>query len=102
MTALYKKTKDVDPISDTRLSAYEWITHLLSQWAPAPPVVPTLLIRASEPISEEMAKKDWQTSLDCATSVIDTAGNHYNMMGEFANTTAQVIHDWLINLQKQS
>ncbi|WP_010696245.1 type I polyketide synthase, partial [Saccharopolyspora spinosa] len=98
MTAMFERAAGVVPIDSTRLSAYEWTCGLFGHWDPEPMPVPTLLIRASEPMSPDLTGKNWRTNLDGVSTIVDVPGNHYSLMEEFAASTAQVVHDWLRTL----
>jgi polyketide synthase 12 len=62
--------------------------------------VPTLLVRASEPMDGAAESTDWQASWDLAAdmTVADVPGNHFSMMAEHADTTARAVNEWLTKL----
>lgn len=75
------------------LSATRWITSLFRDWEPVPLPVPSLLIRATAPVDADA--DDWQTSLDCISSAVDVPGNHFSIITNYAESTAQVLGRWL-------
>jgi acyl transferase domain-containing protein/thioesterase domain-containing protein/acyl carrier protein len=82
-----------------------WLTamaHYFSfGWAGlAHTTLPTLLIRASEPMTPAAAAGDWQPSweLSSQVSVVDVPGNHFTMMSDHAGSTARAVRDWLAGL----
>ncbi|MEU3188374.1 SDR family NAD(P)-dependent oxidoreductase, partial [Streptomyces sp. NPDC006923] len=99
-TAMFERAEGVVPIDSVRLSAYEWTCGLFREWNPEPMPVPTLLIRASEPMNPDLADKSWQTKLGGVSSIIEVPGNHYTLMEEYADSTARVVHEWLGTLGK--
>jgi thioesterase domain-containing protein len=62
--------------------------------------LPTLLVRASEPMGGSPESDEWQASwaLSSRVTVADVPGNHFTMMGEHAGTTAQAVNRWLAGL----
>ncbi|AOS63999.1 type I polyketide synthase [Actinoalloteichus hymeniacidonis] len=68
-------------------------------WRPTPLSVPTLLVSASESMSEALrpdyahtdAEKVWDR-------VVRVPGNHFTVVSAHARTTAQAIHEWLEEL----
>ena len=58
---------------------------------------PTLVVRAAEDMAGHLANDDKKVSWRYSRTVetIDVPGDHFSMMGERADTTAQAINDWL-------
>ncbi|MBP8532317.1 SDR family NAD(P)-dependent oxidoreductase [Streptomyces sp. MK37H] len=81
-----------------RMSAMGWYLHLFEGWKPPESAVPSLLVRAAEPMGEVAADaSSWQADWP-ADSTIDVPGTHFTMMEKQAGTTAQAIEDWVANL----
>ncbi|MGW4080178.1 thioesterase domain-containing protein, partial [Streptomyces asiaticus] len=81
-----------------RMSAMGWYLHLFEGWKPPESAVPSLLVRAAEPMGEVAADaSSWQADWP-AESTIDVPGTHFTMMEKQAGTTAQAIEDWVANL----
>ncbi|MFD4562799.1 hypothetical protein ACFWP5_52350, partial [Streptomyces sp. NPDC058469] len=80
----------VDDLTLLSLGAY---TRMFRGWHPEPTEVPTLLVRASEPLADmpRGRRSSWPHVRDTA----DTAGTHLSVLEEDAPTTAKVIRDWI-------
>jgi thioesterase domain-containing protein/acyl carrier protein len=81
------------PIDGYRLSAAVWINTLFRDWEPVPLPVPSLLVRATHHADADA--DDWQTSMDYISSTVDVPGNHFSIVNEYAESTAQAIGRWL-------
>ena len=59
--------------------------------------LPTLLVRAAEPVDGAPYREDWQPAWPLAASltITDVPGNHFTMMAAHAGTTARAVEDWL-------
>jgi thioesterase domain-containing protein len=83
-----------------------WLTamahYFALDWASLEPTsLPTLLIRAGQPIARQgAAGGDWQPSWALASrlTVVDVPGDHFTMMADHARTTAGAVNDWLTAL----
>ena len=95
LEAIYDRSYSAVSIDNTRLSAYIWLSELFADWNPQPSPIPTLLVRATEPLLPGLGESEWQTRLDAASTLIDVPGDHFSMMDEHAGTTARAVHDWL-------
>jgi surfactin synthase thioesterase subunit/acyl carrier protein len=88
-----------------RLNAREddaWLTamaHYLSlDWGRLDEIsAATLLIRAKDPIMESPGLGDLEVSWERSSNVtvVDVPGNHFTIMGEHADSTAQTVNAWL-------
>ncbi|MEU5289070.1 type I polyketide synthase, partial [Streptomyces sp. NPDC020755] len=91
-------------MDDARLSAMGWYLNMFGTWEPEPVEVPTLLVRATEPLStgslrlEELP--DWRSFWELPHDVVDVRGNHFSMMEEHSVETAQAIEDWIARLSR--
>ncbi|MFI9240332.1 type I polyketide synthase [Streptomyces sp. NPDC053079] len=74
----------VDDMTMAALGAY---TRIARGWQPEPTDVPTLLLRATDPLP--------RTSWPMPHLAVDVPGNHWSMTEEHAHTTAQAIRAWL-------
>ncbi|MEZ0095634.1 acyl transferase domain-containing protein/D-arabinose 1-dehydrogenase-like Zn-dependent alcohol dehydrogenase/acyl carrier protein/thioesterase domain-containing protein [Streptacidiphilus sp. EB129] len=84
----------------SRLTAMSWYFDAFAGWTPKPLSVPTLLVRASEPIIEVGPEgpyqvHEWQTPWDTAHTVVDVPGNHFTMMEARAGSTARAVQEWI-------
>ncbi|MFD4668871.1 beta-ketoacyl synthase N-terminal-like domain-containing protein [Lentzea sp. NPDC058450] len=92
---LFEREHVVDGFDGTRLSAFAWTERLLLDWRPAPGL-PTVLVRAGEPLGGLAG--DWRTDLPGITAVADVDGDHFTMVEHHLDATAGVIRDRLAAL----
>jgi thioesterase domain-containing protein len=66
--------------------------------------LPTLLVRAEEPLAGTPDTSDWKPSWDLSgdVTVVDVPGNHFTMMADHAAATARAVGDWLAGLAEGS
>ncbi|MEV0186047.1 SDR family NAD(P)-dependent oxidoreductase, partial [Streptomyces sp. NPDC050625] len=97
-----QRESDILGFTDTRLSAMGRYLELLETWEEPRISVPTLLVRASEALDgalpEPAGPDDWQTSWPHPYSVTEVPGDHFTMLEEHADKTAQAVVDWLAGL----
>ena len=62
--------------------------------------IPTLLVRAQEPIGGSPESGGWKASWSFSSrlTMLDVPGNHFTMMAEHAPTTARAVNEWLAAL----
>nr|MDQ3579176.1 alpha/beta fold hydrolase [Actinomycetota bacterium] len=65
-------------------------------WTPATLELPTLLVRASTPLTP--VNGSWQPEWPTPVDQIDVPGTHFTLMEDDAPTTAAAIHAWLSRL----
>ncbi|MEX2981083.1 type I polyketide synthase [Streptomyces sp. C36] len=89
----------VDDMSMAALGAY---TRIARGWQPEPTDVPTLLLRATEPLPRppghgmpETGAGERRTSWPLPHTSVDVPGDHWSMTEEHAHTTAETIRAWL-------
>ncbi|MGW0837255.1 SDR family NAD(P)-dependent oxidoreductase [Streptomyces prunicolor] len=80
----------VDDLTLLSLGAY---TRMFRGWQPERTEVPTLLVRASEPLAD--MPPEWRSSWPGVRDTVDTAGTHLSVLEEDAATTAKVVRDWI-------
>jgi thioesterase domain-containing protein len=83
-------------VNDDRLTAMGAYLRLLTDWRPVELAVPTLLVRASERmpgVAEEIERK---LRAEPAASEVEVPGNHFSMMDEHVDVTAQAVQKWLM------
>ena len=76
-----------------------WLTAMADyfalDWSGLPmTAIPTLLVRAEIPLGR--SKPSWGFS--SRLTVVDVPGDHFAMMRDHANTTAQAVNEWLTEL----
>ncbi|GAA3464784.1 acyl transferase domain-containing protein/short-subunit dehydrogenase/acyl carrier protein [Saccharothrix longispora] len=77
------------------LSAMAWCFDLMWDWRPSRVGVPTLLLRATEPLAPEQEGTDWRSRWDTADAVADVSGNHFTIMEDRVAGTADTVLGWL-------
>ncbi|MFI1180781.1 SDR family NAD(P)-dependent oxidoreductase [Streptomyces sp. NPDC020799] len=89
----------VDDMSMAALGAY---TRIARGWQPEPADVPTLLLRATEPLPQPPPHDSDRTRVGerrppwpVAHTAVDVPGDHWSMTEEHAHTTAEAIRTWL-------
>jgi candicidin polyketide synthase FscB len=84
----------------------DWLTALAHYYSldwrgPAEVAIPTLLLRAREPVIDilesDMKKSSWNFS--SRITVVDVPGDHFTMMADRADTTTRAVSDWLARQQ---
>ena len=62
--------------------------------------LPTLLVRAAEPLGGAPGNDAWKPSwaFSSDVTVIDVPGDHFTMMSDHADTTARTVNQWLAEL----
>ncbi|WP_424187264.1 beta-ketoacyl synthase N-terminal-like domain-containing protein [Actinokineospora sp. G85] len=84
------------PIDDTRLTAMAgYLRVLLYGWQPEDAEIPTLLLRASEPMAPVAPGTPWQSSWPYPHTALDAPGNHFEMLEQHAHTTAMMVEQWI-------
>jgi thioesterase domain-containing protein/acyl carrier protein len=80
-------------------AADDWLTamgrYVGFDWRVEDLSTPVLFLRASEPMIEWTREGDWRTSWPGARSVTDVPGDHFSMMGDYAEHTARAVTEWL-------
>ncbi|MFD7479489.1 alpha/beta fold hydrolase [Streptomyces sp. NPDC059837] len=80
----------VDDLTLLSLGAY---TRMFRGWHPRSTQVPTLLVRATEPLPD--MPKRWRSSWPLPHDTVDTPGSHLGVLEENAPTTARAVRDWI-------
>jgi thioesterase domain-containing protein/short-subunit dehydrogenase len=62
--------------------------------------IPTLLVRATEPMGGSSGTDEWRVHWKFSSNItaVDVQGDHFTMMGEHAESTARVVNEWLADL----
>lgn len=80
----------VDDLTLLALGAY---TRMFRGWDPQPTPVPTLLVRACEPLPDMPAR--WRSSWPLPHDTVDAPGSHLGVLEENARTTARAVREWI-------
>jgi thioesterase domain-containing protein len=102
LKALARRQEFLGVLDQTRLTAMGGYFRIFTNWSPPVLTTPTLLVQPAEGISEASSEGDWQPfgrSADAATVTVQVQGNHFTMLEEYADVTAQAVHTWLLSLQ---
>jgi thioesterase domain-containing protein len=83
-------------IDDERLTAMAAYFGLFGSWESVEVSTPTVLLRASQPLPNWDGGEDWRSAWHLPHTVLETPGNHFSMMGEHADSTARLLHEWLL------
>ncbi|MEV3934130.1 beta-ketoacyl synthase N-terminal-like domain-containing protein [Streptomyces sp. NPDC049944] len=83
------------PMDDFRATAWAAYLPFLYACRAQPVDVPTLLVRAGEPLRAWSGEGDWHAVWPLPHSVTDTDGNHFTMLGEHAGPLANRMREWL-------
>jgi pimeloyl-ACP methyl ester carboxylesterase len=80
----------VDDLTLLSLGAY---TRMFRGWDPRPTQVPTLLVRACEPLPDMPQR--WRSSWPLPHDTVDAPGSHLGVLEENAPTTARAVREWI-------
>ncbi|MER5699205.1 type I polyketide synthase [Streptomyces mirabilis] len=80
----------VDDLTLLALGAY---TRMFRGWDPQPTRVPTLLVRACEPLPDMPSR--WRSSWPLPHDTVDAPGSHLGVLEENAPTTARAVREWI-------
>ncbi|MEU5170566.1 type I polyketide synthase [Streptomyces mutomycini] len=83
------------PMDDFRATAWAAYLPFLYACRAQPVDVPTLLVRAGEPLRAWSGEGDWHAVWPLPHSVAETEGNHFTMLGEHAGPLARRMREWL-------
>jgi acyl transferase domain-containing protein/NADPH:quinone reductase-like Zn-dependent oxidoreductase/thioesterase domain-containing protein/short-subunit dehydrogenase len=88
------------PVNDANLTAMTLYGRFMEQWEPRALPAPTLLVRASAPMSGAAQEDDgeWRASVAVAHTAIDVPGDHFSMMDEHVEATAAAVREWLLGV----
>jgi acyl transferase domain-containing protein/thioesterase domain-containing protein/acyl carrier protein len=84
-------------MGDDRLTAMGAYMRLLGGWRPKELAAPTLLVCAGEPMAGYAEDDQWRSSWDACDETVEVPGNHFTMIEDSADSTAEAIHVWLAN-----
>jgi polyketide synthase 7 len=82
-------------VNDDRLVAMGAYLRLLEDWQPVEVVAPMLLVRAGQPMSADGAEREPMRRWDLADGEIEVTGDHFTMMSEHVDATAQAVQEWI-------
>ncbi|MCX4695648.1 beta-ketoacyl synthase N-terminal-like domain-containing protein [Streptomyces sp. NBC_01408] len=92
------REEDFGAMTDVRLTAMGKYFQFFTDWVAEEAGVPTLLLRASEPLGQVPEGQEWRPDWKFDSTVLDTEGDHFTMMDDYAPQTAQAVNAWLSGL----
>ncbi|MFE3166115.1 type I polyketide synthase [Streptomyces sp. NPDC059224] len=92
---MFARLADSGAVTDARLTAMGGYLRLLTDWEPAGCAGRVLVARATEPLTGfDRPPASWTRPHD----VVELAGDHFTVLEEHADRTAQAVHEWLEKL----
>jgi NADPH:quinone reductase-like Zn-dependent oxidoreductase/thioesterase domain-containing protein/acyl carrier protein len=83
------------PINDQTLIAMATYMRLVSEWHPNTIAAPSLLIRATQPLTDTALESDRLAAWQAASTTVEVEGDHFSIISENADTAAQATEAWL-------
>ncbi|WP_160310874.1 type I polyketide synthase, partial [Streptomyces sp. 150FB] len=83
-----------DLLTGEQLTAMGGYLRLFDDWEPEKTSVPTLFVRASDPLPA--AGPDWRAHWPLEHVETTVPGHHFSLMEEHAESTALAVHEWLL------
>nr|WP_211291729.1 type I polyketide synthase [Micromonospora wenchangensis] len=83
--------------NDTRITAMGRYHEIFGAWEPKPVSTPTLLVRATEPWSAEVATAPggWTAEWEPPHATVDVPGDHFTILEAAAASTALAVDGWI-------
>jgi polyketide synthase 12 len=95
MEGMFERDSQYLVMDDVRLTAMGAYLGLFMDWRPAKIAAPTLLVRATEPLSGTPTDSEWKASWTPGQIIVDVRGDHFTILEECADSTAQAVQEWL-------
>ncbi|MFC9756302.1 type I polyketide synthase [Streptomyces sp. NPDC056921] len=83
------------PMDDYRTTAWAAYLQFFFDWKARPLDVPTLLVRAADPLGTIPEDADWRAQWPYEHDVVDVPGDHFTMLGDHSEDVAKRIQEWL-------
>ncbi|MGD9486144.1 acyltransferase domain-containing protein [Streptomyces sp. TRM70308] len=83
------------PMDDYRTTAWAAYLKFFFDWTAQPLDVPTLLVRAGEPLGAPPEEGDWRAHWPHPHDVVDVPGDHFTMLGDHSEDVAKRVQEWL-------
>ncbi|WP_394827510.1 type I polyketide synthase [Pendulispora albinea] len=84
--------------TDDQLTAMAGYFDQFEHWKPESIQAPIVLIRATEPIpewkAEDVQEEFWKATWDIPLEILDVPGDHFTLMNEQVETTADILRGW--------
>ncbi|MEV6960772.1 type I polyketide synthase [Streptomyces sp. NPDC051207] len=89
---MFTRLADSGAVTDARLTAMGGYLRLLTDWQPADSPTPVLVARTTEPLPGfDRPPATWAYPHD----TVEVAGDHFTVLEQHADRTAQAVHEWL-------
>ena len=98
LNGMVEREQTYMPIKDVGLTAMGAYAELLAEWKMSELACPILLVRATQPMVDRPGDDSWRAALDVPHTAVDVLGDHFTMMEEHSQTTAQAVEAWLSEL----
>ncbi|MEX5707245.1 beta-ketoacyl synthase N-terminal-like domain-containing protein [Parafrankia sp. FMc6] len=96
-------------LNDTNLTAMGGYLEVFGPWQPRSVATPTLLLRTTEPLpgmlpdpdddatgpAGSAPRRDWRAYWPLPHDAVDVPGNHFSVLEEHSETTAEAVRAWL-------
>ncbi|MEU8825290.1 type I polyketide synthase [Streptomyces sp. NPDC048636] len=89
---------ELELLTGTQLTGQGGYLRAFDNWSPVPVEAPTLQVHACRPPnpSAELASGDqWRSTWPWPHLLVDVPGDHFSVMEEHSESTAQAVQDWL-------
>ncbi|MFE9769910.1 type I polyketide synthase [Streptomyces sp. NPDC005808] len=83
------------PMDDYRTTAWAAYLQFFFDWKAQPLDIPTLLVRAADPLGTIPEDADWRAHWPYRHDVVDVPGDHFTMLGDHSEDVAKRIQGWL-------
>jgi thioesterase domain-containing protein/acyl carrier protein len=83
-------------VNDETLTAMGAYLGMLSTWTPDEAAVPTLLVKASDPIPGVVRNDDSTATWTLRHTAVEIPGSHLTILEDHADTTALAVEEWLV------
>jgi thioesterase domain-containing protein len=97
---MLKRDQVMVSLSDTRLTAMAAYGRMLGEYEPRDLAYPTLMVKASEPMGDTTEAGEWETTWKHAHTSHQSPGDHFTMMEEHAEHTAEIVGNWMETLDR--
>lgn len=87
-------------MTDDQLTAMAHHLRLFEGWKPTPLRTPMLMVRATDPVpdweDDWLTDRDWENVWHHGHRTVLVPGDHWSLMNENAESTAEALHRWLL------
>jgi thioesterase domain-containing protein len=95
MSEMGKRSEAHFELTDQRLTAMAAYAGLVEGYAPRAVHLPTLMVRARDPMPRMSATEMRHSQWEGAETVRRVEGNHFTMMDEYVSQVAEIVEEWM-------